>query len=159
MKNLMILSALATSIALGGAVQGMAASGDGKGPRHSFEDLDTNADGQLTKEEMQAHMQGRFDEADSNGDGVLSLEEMQAHAAAKAAERAGRMIEHLDKDGDGGVSFEEMQARRGGGKMFERADTDGDGAITKAEFDAAREKMREMHARHHGKKKEQKDAD
>ncbi|QFT93795.1 transaldolase/EF-hand domain-containing protein [Roseovarius sp. THAF9] len=154
MKNLMIMSALGMSIALGGAVQGQAASDEGKGPRHSFEDLDANGDGQLTREEMQAHMKARFDAADTDGDGVMSLEEMQARGQERAAKRAGKMIERLDTDGDGGVSFEEAQARRGG-KMFDRADADGDGAISKAEFDTAREKMREMRAKHHGKKKEQ----
>lgn len=158
MKNLMIMSALGMSIALGGAVQGMAASGEGKGPRHSFEDLDANGDGQLTREEMQAHMKARFDAADTDGDGVMSLEEMQARGQKRAAKRAGKMIERLDSDGDGGVSFEEAQARRGG-KMFDRADANDDGAISKAEFDAAREKMREMHAKHHGKKKEQRNAE
>ncbi|QFT80159.1 EF hand [Roseovarius sp. THAF27] len=151
MKNLMIMSALGMTIALGGAVQGVAASGEGKGPRHSFEDLDTNGDGQITKGEMQARMKERFDEADTDGDGVMSLEEMQARGQERAAKRAAKMIERLDSDGDGGVSFEEAQARRGG-KMFDRADTDGDGAISQAEFDAAREKMREMHAKRHGKK-------
>lgn len=154
MKNLMMMSALGMSIVLGGAVQGMAASGEGKGPRHSFEQLDTNGDGQLTRDEMQAHMKARFDAADTNGDGVMSLEEMQARGQERAAKRATKMIERLDTDGDGGVSFDEAQARRGG-KMFERADTDGDGAISKAEFDTAREKMREMQAKRHGKKSEQ----
>lgn len=158
MKNLMIMSALGMSIVLGGAMQGMAASDHGKGPRHAFEDLDANGDGQLTKNEMQAHMKARFDAADSDGNGVLSRAEMEARGHEKAAKRAGKMIERLDKDGDGGVSFEEAQARRGG-KMFDRADADGDGAISQAEFDTAREKMREMHRKHHGKKNVQQNAE
>lgn len=153
MKNTMILSALALSIVAGTAVQSMAASGHGKGPRHSFEEIDANSDGQVTQDEMTAHRKARFDSVDADGDGVLSRAEIEARGKEKAAKRAGKMIERMDTDGDGGVSFDEMQAKRGG-KMFERADTDGDGAITKAEFDAAREKMREMRKEHkHGKGK------
>ncbi len=143
MKNLMMTGALAVSVALGGAVQGLAATGDGHGKRASFETLDADGDGQLTRAEMQAHMKARFDAADSDGDGILTRDEIEARGRQKAAERAGRMIGKLDADGDGAVSFEEMQAAKPrGARMFERADADGDGAISRAEFDDARAAMR-----------------
>lgn len=150
MKNMMILSALAVSIVAGTTLQSGAASGHGNGPRHSFEELDANSDGQLTKDEMAAHMKARFDGADADGNGILTRAEMEANGKKKAGKRANRMIERLDTNGDDGVSFAELQAGRGG-KMFERVDADGDGAITKAEFDAARETMRRGHK--HGKSK------
>ncbi|QYX57919.1 calcium-binding protein [Roseovarius sp. SCSIO 43702] len=134
---------LATAVSLGYA--GTAQAGPG-GERPTFEALDADGDGKITRAEMQAHRDARFAEVDSDGDGKLSAAELEARMKARAERRAARMLERLDTDGDGAVSKAEMEARRGGDHMM-RADGDGDGAISKAEFDAMKAQMKKRHGK------------
>jgi Ca2+-binding EF-hand superfamily protein len=120
-----------------------------------FGALDTNGDGGLTLEEMQAAAAARFAAADTDGDGGLSAAEMLAQREAdnteRAERRAARMIERLDENEDGLVQIEELaEARRPLDRMFERVDTDEDGVISQAEFDDAREHMGERRHGHGG---------
>ena len=137
----------ATVLGAGMAVAQSPERGPGKGPgcggprheRPTFQQLDTDGNGEITKEEMQARMAARFAEADTDGDGKLSLDEMQAKARQRADDRAKWMLEKFDADGDGFLSAEEMpKPKREGGmdKMFERADTDKSGGISEEEFKA-----------------------
>jgi Ca2+-binding EF-hand superfamily protein len=48
------------------------------GPPPSFEQLDTNGDGQLSKDEVKGPLQNDFDRFDANGDGMLSQDELPA---------------------------------------------------------------------------------
>lgn len=131
---------LATAGALA-ATTAMAKPGcGGMGAKMSFETLDADGNGEVTKAEMEAHKAARFSASDSNSDGKLSAEELVAQAQKHAAKRVEKMISHLDSDGDGMLSAEEM-ANRGGrhGDMFKRIDQDGNGSISKDEFEQARE--------------------
>lgn len=118
------------------------AEGKGQGPRISFSELDSDGDGKITVEELQARQVARLAEADANSDGFLSAEELAAQMQGREAERAekriGRMIERLDSDGDGQLSLEEAQARNDGRHMIDRLDADKDGAVSEAEFAEAR---------------------
>ena len=134
----------ATSLAVGVA---MAAPGDARGAL-AFEELDANADGQLTREEMSVARQKRFESIDANGDGNLSLEELQAQAQERAKKRAERMIERRDANGDGVLSSDEIGSGDRAERRFDKVDGDGDGVISKAEFDDARERF----SKRHGKK-------
>lgn len=129
--------------------------GKGMGMQHSFEELDADADGKITPEEMTAHMQARFEGADTDGDGALSKDELVTRMTERQAERmaayADHMIERHDANSDGKLSPDEMQARNKG-KMFEKIDADGDGAISKEEFS----EMRGKHGQHHGMMKDKK---
>ena len=126
MKHGILMVGLGAAILAGAAGQGMAES-HGKGPHHgqrpSFEELDANADGHLTREEMQA----------------------------RQAERRERHLDYMfemhDGDADGALSMAEMSEMRGAkrGQMFQRVDADGDGRISRAEFD----EMRATHGKHH----------
>lgn len=153
MKNAVLMTGLSVAILAGGLTQAMASSDDGKmgkGPRHSFEELDANSDGKITQEEMATHMQSRFEGADADGNGTLSKDELVARMTERQAERiakyADHMIERHDSDGDGELTMAEMRARHKGG-MFKRMDADGDGAVTAEEFKA----MRGKHGHGHGK--------
>lgn len=109
----------------------------------SFETLDTDGNGEVTKAEMKAHRESKFTKADKDGDGKLNAEEVKAMAQARAAERAGKMFERADENKDGFISKDEMPKGRKGDKMFNRIDDDGNGSISKAEYDAMKDRMKE----------------
>ena len=137
MKRTVLISSL-TALALAGTALAAVAASDDKPGRAEhrgdrvmmlpFEDIDADADGKITPEEMQA--------------------QMLARATARIAERSARMIERMDRDGDGKLSAEEMRAgpREGDrfARMLSRLDKDEDGALSREEFEAARE-MRGAH--------------
>lgn len=127
----------AITLASGAAV---ARSGDRSVPA-SFEQLDTNGDGRITREEMSALRGARLARADTDSDGLISLSELEAHSAERSKERAQAMMDRLDANADGMLSSEELGGGARAHRMFERADQDGDGAINQAEFDAARDRI------------------
>ena len=158
MKNIFLISGLSAAIVAGGLSQAVA-EGEGKrglhhGPRHSFEQLDADADQRITKAEMAAHQAQRFEQADTDGNGSLSADELTARMKARMAERGGefaaRMIERHDADGDGEISLAEMRPRHAD-RFFERADTDGDGAISAAEFAEMKSRHAERRKKHRHK--------
>ncbi|MEL6648001.1 MAG: EF-hand domain-containing protein [Pseudomonadota bacterium] len=142
MTNTALTLFLSAAIMTGLATQSIAA-GDQRGcPRINFEEVDRNADGLLTAEELQAHREARFKQTDTDGNGVLSRAEIEARMLANQDERRvkflDRMFDRRDANADGQLSLDEMVSGQTG-KMFDRADANGDGQISKAEFDAARE--------------------
>ena len=142
---------IAVIVAVAGVTAGGVALAKGfghHGPRMSFEEIDADGNGEVTKAEIQAMKDAHFAKADADGDGKLTLEEMQANARERADERAARMLERFDNDGDGALSKDELPKPRRAGKMFDRMDADGSGGISKEEFEEAR--ARHGGKRHHG---------
>ncbi|MEL7416234.1 MAG: hypothetical protein AAGJ92_10140, partial [Pseudomonadota bacterium] len=80
----LVLSALATAVVA-----------DDRGARFDFEAIDTNGDGQVTPEEMEAMRAARFAEVDTNGDGELSQAELLARAEQRDADRMTQRIERF----------------------------------------------------------------
>ena len=81
-----------------------------------FTALDTDANGQITTEELDAAQAARFATADANTDGGLSADEIIAQIEARRAEmqaaRAQRMIVEKDANADGLLQAEELQDAR-----------------------------------------------
>ena len=158
--------------AFGGPRGGMDRGGFGGGKfmQMEFADLDADASGLITVEDLQANAKARFDEADANKDGQLDVDEMKAQAKArmdermKAAEEAGRtarrgapdaeamekrmgwmieeMLERRDADSSGTLSYDEVVPDQAKlDRMIDRFDTDDDNAISAAEFDEAQKEM------------------
>lgn len=119
---------------------------DGKGM--TFEQLDANGDGQITRQEGQAIAQARMAMADTDQDGFLSAAELEAQGSERMKKRVSKMLERMDTDNDGKLSADEMARPERAAKRFERADTDGDGAISKEEYENA---SRHMGRKHHKK--------
>ncbi|MBU2937439.1 MULTISPECIES: EF-hand domain-containing protein [Pacificibacter] len=143
MKRTTLISAVALIAVIGSSAasfaQGEKDMDRRGGKMPSIEMFDTNGDGQVTQEEMDAHKAARFAETDTDGNGSLSAEEMAAAAKGKKAERQTKriekMISRMDTDGDGEVSAAEMDAMAKK-SPFERLDTNGDGVLSAEEFAA-----------------------
>lgn len=177
--NIQIL-ALASLIAAGGSalVAQEAAKGEDR-MQERFTQMDTNGDGALSQEEIQASADARFAAMDADGDGFLTAEEMQAAAAARRADRGQRMLERLDADGNGSLSAQELAAMGEGkmgkrsDRMMQRMDANEDGKLSPEEMAGRHSPERifekldadedgsvsaeefadaRMHGKHHGKK-------
>ena len=138
------------------------AGSDGR-PQMVFTELDANADGSVTLEELEGAGEARFAAADTDGDGALSRDELIARSQARTETRVDRMLERADADGDGQLTLAEAEeAREGRGRsdrggrgrsperMFERLDAYSDGAVTQAEFDEGVAQMMERRGGRHG---------
>lgn len=161
-----VASVLALVVAAGAAQawpHGDRGQGRGEGPHMmmpAFADLDTDKDGKITKEELEARRLDRIKSMDPDGDGFITLDEMKTRAGEEARLRAEAMAERmftaLDADKDGKVSAAEALAGRMAGpqgmeRFFNRVDADDDGAISQEEFDRAAERMQKMRGEGHGK--------
>lgn len=124
------------------------AKGQERGPRVTFEMLDTDQSGDVTMAEMAAHGAARFNSADADGDGFLTQDELTAQADGRRGNRVERMFERRDANSDGKLSLAEMTPDEDRvAARFERADADGNGAISKAEFEQASKGRRGRHKR------------
>lgn len=137
------------------AVTAGAASAGNKGGhkshRMSFEQLDADGNGEVTKAEMQAAAKARFADADANGDGALSRDEMLAAANARAEKRVDRMMERMDANGDGKITPDERPGMPD--EKFDKIDADGSGGISKEEFAEMRKHGRKHRDKNRDKKK------
>ncbi len=146
MKKLTI-AALVT-LGLGGLTY-TAIAQNHQGPSPRLEAVDTNQDGNITKDEISVHRAEKFTNADANGDNQVSADEFAAFADAererRQEQREARRFAKMDANSDGVISAEEHASHADARmeRMFERVDTDGDGIITEAEREAAKEKMRD----------------
>lgn len=159
------------------------AHGAGKGLAR----FDRDGNGVVTRSEMRTTEGERFDKIDTNHDGQLSVDEMQAahreaaakHFAEKDADKDGKLsraevakmpdavFARIDANHDGFLTPDELAQAHGGHgeKRFLRADTNGDGLISRDEALARSDKrfarldtngdgvltQEEMSAHHHGK--------
>ncbi len=113
-----------------------------KGDRMSFQELDIDGDGQITKPEMQAAGDARHSRADRDGNGTLSAAELEAQGHKRVTDRVAKMIEKFDKDGDGALSQAEMPKSSRQDRMFGFLDEDGSGGVSEQEFAEAGKGMR-----------------
>lgn len=127
------------------------------------EELTAHAEAQRAKR-MADRSAAMVKRLDTDGDGVLSQEELQAgrpDRAAHADRHDGKpgKAERGDHDGKPGKNHgkpgKNDRADKGprkdrGGNLIERADADGDGQVTPEEYDAAMEKFMQHRPGGHG---------
>lgn len=89
---------------------------------------DTNDDGTISKQEIDALRSARVTSADANSDGALEIEEFDSLYRELTRERMVDAFQRLDADGNGSVDAAEVDAVIG--HMFDRMDRNGDGAIS-----------------------------
>jgi hypothetical protein len=129
----------ASALALIGAlsVAGVAIANPGfghhGGPFHMIADemlgsIDTNADGALSQEEIDAAVTSRYAAFDANKDGKLSLGEFQSLWADLTRPIAVRAFQFLDPNGDGAVERAEVDRRFG--SLVARLDRNNDAKLS-----------------------------
>ena len=109
----------------------------------TFENLDINNDGKLSKKEIEKQRDFMVESMDLNGDKMVSTQELIKRRAKRVDFFAKRMIKKLDSDGDGSLSFTELKKSQQWKleRMFYRVDKNNDGFISKEEAQTARKNM------------------
>jgi Ca2+-binding EF-hand superfamily protein len=116
-----------------------------------FNNVDTNHDGKLSRDELAVaeqkdlaaakaaldkRLQDAFHRLDTNHDGVLSLQEFMAtEPAIKANQTPDQLLAALDANHDGKVTPDEFRAPELA--KFDKVDANHDGVVTPAEMQAA----------------------
>lgn len=107
---------------------------------------DTNADGRLSRDEARAlpGIAAHFDAIDTDKDGLITLQELQAFRQARhaAGGQRGEGWKKLDVNGDGKLSQEEVVNAPRLQQNFKAIDTNGDGILSAEEIQAAHQQMR-----------------
>lgn len=103
-----------------------------------FRRMDTNNDGQITRNEWRGNPQS-FQQYDWNNDGVLSGEEVSVSGVRRGNNRYDEVdtndrFDYLDVNGNGFIDRNEWDSGR---QVFDRLDTNHDGRLTQAEYDVA----------------------
>lgn len=115
MKLRLIAATAVLALVAGSAVAQPAGPGRGPGPGgFGLLEFDANADGKLTKTELDSGQRARFDKIDANKDGSITGAERAAHfkatADARRAEVTKARFADLDKDKNGQLSQSEFSA-------------------------------------------------
>jgi Ca2+-binding EF-hand superfamily protein len=115
---------------------------DGKGPgphgqpgralaEHWFRSMDSNNDGQLTRQEAEAGTQRLFDRLDANKDGEVTREEAETGSVALRKEQLSKRFSELDANKDGRLTADESKIPP---RFFDRLDANHDHALSLEEF-------------------------
>lgn len=108
--------------------EGKCGGADTEGEKQDhFASIDTDGNGEISKEEFEAHIAVEFTEKDKNADGQITADE------------CGK-FDMLNKDGDDFISDEEFA--NGHNMMFEKMDKDASGTISKEEMEAQMKAMK-----------------
>lgn len=100
--------------------------------------VDADDDGKVTLEEFVIRSQTRFVELDTDANGELSADELAKPMVERADYKVRKMMKRYDADGDGRITEEEFSAPAR--KRFAMRDFDGDGKISDDELPPRRHK-------------------
>lgn len=105
-----------------------------------FQRLDTDENGEISRQEIDAAHDALRAAMDSDGDGHISRQERRAHFRQVQDERRQEAFSRLDTDSDGAIGLAEFQARaqERAARQFARLDSDGDGVLDQKELTTQR---------------------
>ncbi|MCA8885664.1 MAG: hypothetical protein R3C31_07330 [Hyphomonadaceae bacterium] len=139
MRKILLVAAGAAALAASACGFAQAQNGpEDRGARHGIFESDSNNDGVLTRAEFDAGRQALFARLDTDQNGELTREEMRAqwegHRGRRGPHRGGPPgggLEGADANHDGNITRDEFLARPV--QMFERLDANHDGVISASE--------------------------
>ncbi len=117
-----------------------------------IEEIDSNHDGSISKQERETVSAKRFADTDTNNDGKISAKEMrkskEKHEAMREAKREEHHFSKMDENGDGKLTQDEFATRHD--RRLARLDANDDGDISKEELEAGHDRKGKhgMHRRH-----------
>jgi hypothetical protein len=128
-SSLAALSMIMLAGAASAAPNGPAPMGPGMGPGMGpmadvLKAMDTNGDGQISKDEIDAAAKKNFDEANTDGGDGVTIQEFEPYFWKQHREMMVRAFQRFDRDGDGKISADEMKA--GMERMADRMEQMGD---------------------------------
>jgi EF hand len=108
-----------------------------------FSDVDTDGDGRLTQDELEAKLAADFADGDANSDGYISAEEflnwIGIEVTDETLDQATAMLNAIADDDDGHVQLADVEERIASvDSGFDRIDADGDGTVSQDERDSAK---------------------
>jgi Ca2+-binding EF-hand superfamily protein len=116
--------------------------------QHMLERFDTNKDGQITREEVEAARKAHFASFDTDKDGALSQGEFRSMMAERLDEMAKRGFERMDSNKNGKI--EPGEQRHSPARRIGRLDGNWDGVVTAEELREARFERKHDGLPHHG---------
>lgn len=138
MRKVLLAAAGAAVLAAGACGLAQAQNAPADGARHRFLEADANTDGVLTRAEFDAGREAAFARLDTDHNGQLTRQEMRAERAERGprgrrGDRHGGppRLERADANNDGNITRDEFLA--GPIEMFSRIDANHDGVIQASE--------------------------
>ncbi len=113
---------------------------------------DTNGDGKISQDEINANRAEWFKKYDANNDGKLSIDEYQNLWLAAHRRQMVRSFQHIDVNGAGAITEKEYQSPLA--HIVERLDQNNDGVLSLADIKAWREHRRGQWGMWHGKQQD-----
>jgi len=110
-----------------------------------LEQFDTDGNGRITREEIEAVRAAEFASTDLDGDGALSYAELQALEQQHKAERLAHRFATLDADDSGAISDREFvdghphEGATAAAFVFSTADTDANDRLSLTELEALKQ--------------------
>jgi len=113
------------------AAPGAPGAPDAPARKSPFDEMDTNHDGFVSREEFLAYQKKRFEEFDTNHDGKIDAKEIASSPPLmeRNLKTAERMVKEWDKNGDGVVTADEF--KDDAEDRFKRQDKTGSGKIAR----------------------------
>lgn len=139
--GLIVLAAATVStagLAMAKDREGREDKGQRGGIMRMLQDVDQNADGAFSREEVTTFIEARFTEADADKSASLTAEEIaeampqRRGGKSRGSDHADRMMKRVDINEDGSVTLAELQDRQE--KFFALMDVDNSGVIDQDEM-------------------------
>ncbi len=132
MKKSLLISAVVLALPLSFSLLS-AAPGGRPGPGMMLQHMDSDGDGQITKEEFDSGRMERFSTIDSDNNGAFTIDEIDQSRETMREKMRQNRFKRMDQDENGQVTEDEFNTH--GIEMFSSMDADEDGVVSQSEIE------------------------